>query len=68
MGCRMSDFDVTSESQTLTINGHSVEIANATTKLFGLGGVLYKVDGRLRGFTGSMDAVRYWVDRDFPKV
>ncbi len=68
MACRMKDFNITSESQTLIINGHSVEIASATTKHFAIEGVVYFVDGRMKGFTGNKDAVIYWVEKDYPTV
>jgi hypothetical protein len=66
MGCRLTDFNIESEAQTLVINGHSVEIANATTKGLKVSGVVYKVNGKFQGFTGSADAARYWAEKNHP--
>ena len=74
MTCRLSDFDI-GEWKTLQINGHTVELAEATSKPLPwlpadapgtVPGVVYKVDGTFQGFTGSEDAVRYWVNQRYP--
>jgi len=62
MGCRPVDFDMADEL-TYTEGSHVIRYARARSKtLKTLTGVCYWIDGRFQGFTGSEDAVRYWVN------
>lgn len=63
MGCSLKDFAV-GQWETVNVDGHKVEMAEATTKgVRPLSGMVYKLDGKFQGFTGSRAAVLYWVKR-----
>jgi len=60
MGCRLSDFNV-GEWQTYVLGGHRVAIASASSKRFKseFPDVLFSLDGKFQGMTGSRDAALY---------
>lgn len=63
MGCSLSDFTVGSW-ESVDVAGHRVAVAEAKTNYLKLAGVVWKVDGRFQGFTGSKEAALYFVRRD----
>lgn len=61
MGCTLNDFTV-GEWKKEKRNGHVVEVAPATTVRLKLDGALLKIDGKFKGFTGSVEAALDWAD------
>lgn len=61
MACRLNDFNI-GAWETIQHREHVVEVASATTKGMKLVGVVYKLDGKFQGFTGTKDAAIYWVN------
>jgi hypothetical protein len=63
MGCRLGNFE-TKEWKATRRGGHLVETATATTVGVGpkLKGALLKVDGRFKGFIGTVEAALEWAD------
>lgn len=67
MACRLSNFKV-GKWETAQHRGHVVEVAPAKTACLGLEGVVFKLDGRFKGFTGSRDAAFYFINRELNGV
>lgn len=61
MGCNLSNFDINGPwAEERLPDGGVLSTAPAATKGLRLDGVVYKVDGVFQGFTGDVDAARYW--------
>jgi len=56
MGCRLSDFKIGQWEKVPFGSKHVCELAPASTKLTGMEGFVYKVDGRFKGFVFSREA------------
>jgi hypothetical protein len=65
--CKLNDFTITGEWNTEILeNGQILETASAKTEesRLKLDGVVYRVDGKLKGFVGSAEGAKWWAERD----